>query len=75
MAVLIIVMVVSFIGGLANAQKICVRTNLLRRKKYVTIKHMKNITSVLNVFLHVNIIKNIEAEEREKYYEKQFSVH
>lgn len=36
---------------------------------------MKNITSVLNVFLHVNIIKNIEAEEREKYYEKQFSVH
>ena len=30
---------------------------------------MKNITSVLNVFLHVNIIKNIEAEEREKYYE------
>ena len=75
MAVLIIVMVVSFIGGLVNAQKICVRANLLRRKKYVTIKHMKNITSVLNVFLYVNIIKNIEAEERKKYYEKQFFVH
>lgn len=50
MAVLIIVMVVSFIGGLVNAQKICVRANLLRRKKYVTIKHMNTITRVLNVF-------------------------
>ena len=63
------------VHGARHVNQVFVRRNLLRRKKYVTIKHMKNITSVLNVFLYVNIIKNIEAEEREKYYEKQFSVH
>ena len=63
------------VQGARHVNQVFVRRNLLRRKKYVTIKHMKNITSVLNVFLYVNIIKNIEAEERKKYYEKQFFVH
>ena len=38
------------VHGARHVNQVFVRRNLLRRKKYVTIKHMNTITRVLNVF-------------------------